>query len=315
MRRGGGSLGARSAALVAALVAALLLLLAPVPAAAQQPVPPDPIGQQEPEPPPCQGQLTAAEATKQKIDAHNARPHQFVVPRQAAALQAYDAEAAALNAEQQTTLTALRSCLLQLQNRLAIRNELHPQVTGAPPPLTISSTRRDAIRKGRDGLPAGWPPVNVSKRPAVPRGTPARPLYDAIRQGNPKINPDVDAVLQGRSRPQVGDPDPSRPGRQIQARSNGNAAVSADHIITIARLMYTAEFIRLRPDDMWAVATAASNLQWIASDVNSMKGSGSMSVVAGIDPKWRADQVALEKRTLAALIDIMKRIHDTYGEG
>jgi hypothetical protein len=263
----------------------------------------------------CQAQQAALAANQQEIAAHNARPHLFQLPRQAAQLSAYNANAARLNAAKQVAITALETCLRQLQARAQALSELFSQEVGAPEPRTLSPSRRAAIEEATRQIPDDWAPPSLllQKKWEIPFESPVRPLYDALRRGNPGNLGDV--KLQGQWRPKVGDPDPARPGRRIGQRPTGTSRVDADHIVTLVRILYLKDFVKLRPDDMHAVVNSSVNLQWLSESVNRAKNSRSMGAVSGIEPSWRIGQIALEEQAKAKLEDVIRRLLDSYEGG
>ena len=257
----------------------------------------------------CSAQVAAAQALEARIEAHNAQPHVFEVPRQAAEAAAYDAEAAELNAEKATTAANLQTCLDAM-------DALAGAGVGAPQLKPVPEDVRSALDQAKKGIPDDWKP------PAAPapgrnwrtKGTPVRPLYDILRRGNPG---DVgNATLQGRPRPLAGTPDPAYPsgsGRAIGTNADGESAVSPDHIVPLAEIINMPGFTKLSPQNMYVVTRAPVNLQWLSFKANLSKSSRSVAGMSGVDPQWQAEQVELENQIREQLQDIINKLLRSQG--
>lgn len=264
----------------------------------------------------CGAQEAALESVRAQILAHNARPHVFYLPAQAAQFHAYNAEAAQLNAAQATATGDLRACE-QEQRRLRQRqralDELADRQPGSPTPKPCPADVRQALENAKAKLPPNWtpPPRRPGDPHRVPLGSPSRPFYDILRRDNPERNLG-DVTLRGQPRPKVGDPDPARPGRSVAAKTGktvkGQPDVSADHIVPLAEIINLPGFLRLTPENMWAVVRAPVNLQWLTQTANKAKGSKYVADMAQADPAWRAAQAALQDRVRAQLQDIIHRL-------
>jgi hypothetical protein len=321
--------GRRRAGLVAALVTAALLvagLTAPAasatePAAAGAPptlpraLPSQPPPPEFVPPPECQAQHTALLAVKQQIDAHNARPHLFRLPAQAAQLAAYDAEAGQLNSAQQTAVSNLELCLQQVARARALA-ALAGVEPGGPPVRAAAPDTRQELHEARRNIPSNWtpPPPPPSGKPwRVDSSSPVRPVYDVLRKRNPGDIGNV--TLRGVPRPRAEDPDPAYPGSSIGRRPSGSVNVSPDHIIPLAELVQMPGFTLLNPDNMYAVANAPLNLQWLSGRANLAKGSGRAADILGVDPGWQRAQDALEQEVRAQLRDLIAFLVYSQGEG
>ncbi|GAB3571570.1 hypothetical protein GCM10027445_27070 [Amycolatopsis endophytica] len=308
MTRTGRSGRSLPAMLVAVLVALLAFIWPPV--AAAQSVATD-----------CSAEQAALASVHSQIDAHNAKPHRFELPRQAAALAAYDAEAAQLNAAQTTAIQNLQACRQRVQameqERQRALDDLLDRANSDYTPGPVDPAKVRAVRDAWNGLTGAGrrPSPSTGPNPAtrqweVPPGSPLKPLYDAVRATTPEW-PFPNVRLQGAARPRIGDPDPSGYGGGVIGRApgpRGGPNVSPDHIVPIARMMYLRGYTRLSPENMIAVANSPVNLQWMSRLANSAKSSKSIADVPKADPVWARSQVALEKQTLTRLQDIIDRL-------
>lgn len=125
----------------------------------------------------CESQEQALDSINAEIGRHNAQPHHFIVPRQQAAADAYDAEAAQLNARGDQAEVNLKSCAAVIK-KLADRGPL------AKP----AQDRIDKINTAKGQLPVGYappapPPTN--KLGGVAVAAPMQPIYKQLRQKGP----------------------------------------------------------------------------------------------------------------------------------
>lgn len=292
--------------LLAFLLAVLATVVAPGVASAQM------------DPRACAAQADALRAINQQIDAHNARPHTFEVPRQAAALAAYDADAYRLNAAAQTALGALQACAEALQALTAAAPNSPPLEVEAPAGV------RSALNDARAKIPTNWKP------PAAPApgqqwrvlpNSPVRPIYDVLRREAPATSKTPalqNAYLQGRPRPQIGDPDPAYPGRTIRAGAAGpggptQSRVRVDHIVPLAELVNLPRFTQLSAENMYIIAKAPVNYQWLSLSANSAKSSRSVVNIRSPDPQWQADQFALQNRVRQQLTNAIAKLLASQG--
>ncbi|OBH01576.1 hypothetical protein A9X04_02620 [Mycobacterium sp. E3247] len=95
----------------------------------------------------CEAQQQALDSINAEIARHNAQPHDFIVPRQQAAADAYDAEATRLNARGGQAQANLESCAAVIA-KLAEHGTL-------PKP---SQDRIDKINAAKGRLPEGYVP-------------------------------------------------------------------------------------------------------------------------------------------------------------
>jgi hypothetical protein len=254
----------------------------------------------------CAGQQAAWEATRQRITAHNAKPHVFN-QNQAAQAAAYNAEATKLERAQTSARQALLDCveaIAALEDAAGGESEIR-----LPTP-----DKRKAIDAATKSIPSTWQP---SPAPApqlgwrVPRNSPVRSLYDVLRKENPGELGNV--RLQGRPRPEVDDPDPAYPGLKIGTRADGASAATPDHIIPVAEIINMKGFTKLNPDSMYAVTRAPLNYQWLSFKSNWAKSSRSVAAVNGVDPAWQADQVQLEQTTRKQLEALIQKLLKSQG--
>jgi hypothetical protein len=287
------------ARLAAAIVSVVVLVAANSPA----------IAADQPNPDACAAQAAALNAVDQQIAAHNARPHVFEVPRQAAELAAYDAEAAQLDAARATALATLQACA----EAMAALMDAGPNSAPIKP---ATPDRIRAIDDARSKVPPDWRPGGPplpGKGWQVPKTSPARQVYDALRKDNPGENFGT-PTLQGKPRPNVGDPDPAYPGRTIGAAGpRAQPSVSPDHIIPLAELVQMRDFMKLSAENMYRLSRAPINYQWLSRPSNWSKASRSVADMSRVDPAWQARQVALQDRIRAQLQDIIDMLVKSQG--
>jgi hypothetical protein len=277
---------------------ALSLLTIPAPAAAS----PEQL---------CAAQIAAVEAVQARIRVHNAKPHVFQVPRQAAAAAAYAAEATALEAQQTAAIAQARACVDAMT---ALEDAGASSAGLAPPSATVRATIDEAIRR----IPPGWkppPPPAPGTHWRVPKTSPVRPLFDALREGNPGNVGNV--RIRGVPRPSIGASDPAYPdgsGRVFAGpNARGLSMATPDHIIPLAEIINMPGFIRLNAVNMYAVSRAPLNYQWLSWTSNTSKSSRSVAGMARVDPSWQAAQVRLENEVRQQLQDIINKLLKSQG--
>jgi len=276
MDRGAPPAAGRSLILVLAVLLLLLGLACGLPVATSGAAPGPAQG--------CESQQQALDSINAEIARHNAQPHDFIVPRQQAAADAYDAEAAQLNAPGSQAQANLNSCAAVVA-KLADHGTL-------PKP---SQDRIDKINAAKARLPSGYAPPAPPPRNSlggVAVAPPMQPVFKQLRQKGPWSD---DLILQGQAKPGVGDPDPARNGAPIpgMASDPSRPAVVVDHIVPIAALMYVPGFLNLPAEYMYIVANSPRNLQWMSAYANGMKNSDSVARIGNADPKWVQEHVQL----------------------
>ncbi|WBB71266.1 hypothetical protein O7602_16010 [Micromonospora sp. WMMD1128] len=251
----------------------------------------------------CTEPLNATTLLKARIDAHNAQPHQFELPKQQAAFAAYNAEAHRLNLEKTRILARLENCV-------AAMKALEDTAAGSPPLTPPQARTVRKIQAALDQVPANWqrgPRPSPQEYWRVPDGL--RPLYDTLRGVSPPGSFRTRNVpLRGQPRPAAGSPDPAYPGKTIGQRANTYSDVSPDHIVPLAEIVQMPSFLKLRPENMYQVANARMNLQWMSSPANDAKSSRSVAGMSGVDPVWQQNQIQLEiqvRRELRKAIDTL----------
>ncbi|MPY59337.1 hypothetical protein [Streptomyces spongiae] len=253
----------------------------------------------------CAEPLAAAESVNRKVDAHNAKPHLFELPRQQAAYNAYNAEAAQLNAERTAAMSRLTACVEAMKT-------LEDTSAGSPP---LSKPRADTLKgleEATKKVPTGWqppPPPGPGKNWRVPKGTAVRPLYDSLRDLTPPKFGNV--TLRGSPRPAIGSRDtayPASSGYTIGTNASGLSKVVPDHIVPLAEIIYMPGFLRLRPQNMYQVVNARVNFQWLSKKANDSKSSKSVAGMSGVDPQWQAAQIQLENQVRKQLQDAIDKL-------
>ncbi|CAM3886377.1 hypothetical protein TSST111916_12000 [Tsukamurella strandjordii] len=256
----------------------------------------------------CPGVEAAMRSLGDRIAAHNAAPHQFLLPDQMAQYNAYNAEKAQLDTEQ----AALKSRVIACTEATASVAKTVPG--GAPVETRAPDAIRDKLDAGKRAIPPNWqtPPISrkPSGKPEVPKTSPLRSIYDSLRGASPKKPKEFgNVILQNEPKPKIGDPNPAYPGQTIGRNRSGLPAVSPDHIVSLAELVQLNNFWRLTPDQMYLLSTTPINFQWLPTGPNQSKQSGSAaSVNPPPDPGWIRAQVALEDRVRAALQDAIDKL-------
>ncbi|MGW1372997.1 hypothetical protein ACWD6P_01795 [Streptomyces sp. NPDC002446] len=252
----------------------------------------------------CSTQIAAARQLGAEIRAHNAKPHVFP-PQQSGAAAAYNAEKASLEARRATVVAQLRACMQAMR---ALQDEgAGPLGLKAPTPRTLAK-----LEQAKKLAPANWTapaPPPSGKNWVVPKSSPIRPVFDALRKGNPGRVGNIN--LRGVARPQATDRDtayPAASGRTIGAYNSGRSKVSPDHIVPLAELIHMRGFMQLTPRNMYVVSRANLNFQWLSKAANESKQSRSAAYVSGADPQWIKNQIALENETRRKLQDIIDQL-------
>lgn len=257
----------------------------------------------------CADQIAALEAINAQIDAHNAQPHQFTIPDQAAQAEAYDAEAARLNAAGDAAQANVQACADAMEALAA------QDVATADLPTVPDDVKAD-IDAAKKQIPDDWkpsarPPAGQNWR--IPTNSPVRPLYNVLRDNNP--GPMGNAVLRG-PRPTVDQRDPAYPasdGRVFGTNASGLSAASPDHIIPLAEIINMANFTKLSAQNMYAVTRAPLNYQWLSYTANLSKQARSAADMSGVDPAWQESQVQLENEVRQQLQDIINKLLKSQG--
>ncbi|SIS04542.1 hypothetical protein [Williamsia sterculiae] len=252
----------------------------------------------------CAAQRQRVAEASRKTDEHNARPHDFLLPDQQGAYDAYNAEAAAGNAENAAARSALLKCLQAI-------SQLTGQGTSGYDVSPVSPEARRVITSLQQltPVPAGWTPPTVpsGQRWTVPGNSPVRPYYDVLRRGNPPTTT-ATTTFQGIPRPRAGDPDPAFPGRSIGGTSS-LPKVSADHIVPLSEIVNLPGYAALTPTDMYVVSRAPLNLQWLSQRANVAKNSGLARRVVGADEAWVEEQDRLYTSVREQLIALISQLN------
>ena len=250
----------------------------------------------------CPAQVAALDDNQARIAEHNARgggpgPPEIVIP--------YNREAAQLNAEKDALVASLQACQLAIGK---LRDN-------GPAPKALKPTVLSDLGKAAAAARPQWtsptPPVKLGDgRVTVPKDHALRPVWDVVKNQVTPLKPYPNVPLQGERRPSVGDSHPS--GYTVGSKPNGAPAVSADHIVPKVEILYLPRFLELTPENMWEVLNAASNLQWLPSEVNTRnKNSKSAADMQDVDPDWQKEQVALQDRKRRELTDMIAQLADS----
>jgi hypothetical protein len=254
----------------------------------------------------CSDQVNAFKAVKGRITAHNAQPHQFELPRQARAYQKYNSRAASLVKQQERARAKVLACAEAMTSMKSLG--LSTLDLMMPSRLIVSRIGNTKARTPSSFRPP--PPPARGDSWTVPPAL--KPLYEALRGDNPaRTVSNGYSILQGKSRPIIGQLDPAYPvraRRMIGRKANSLSKVSPDHIIPLPQIMQLPGFLKLTPRNMYLVVNAPINLQWLSNPANTAKSSRSVQNMLQFDANWRRDQVRLEDRVLGELKDLIQKL-------
>lgn len=271
--------GLRGRRTATAATAALLALAAAGQAGA---TPPPPTGA----PSACSAQRSAVDAINGEIDAHNARPHTFELPREQAGFDAYNAEAAEIRGRATGIQHKLDSCLAAAM-----------QLSGGP------------FSRLQAGVPNALTQLIKSGRFTGPnRQEDVQELLDVLDENAQEYDDAwADAQLQDhQSQPKVGDDDPARPGQTIGADAQGDPQVTPDYVIPLSDILAMPKFLDLNPESMWMVTMSPLNREWLSDQAAMARRSPSVAAYTRTDEKWLKDQAELAdgiRSQLQQLID------------
>lgn len=242
--------------------------------------------------------LFAAEASHDQRSAHHNsyKPN----PYDHAAVDAYNAEANALNAERAVLQERDRGCVDAVRRI----NDANP---GGPSFRSPSADRiRDVDTQRQIVVRSGWSPtplrgVNEMERARhlVPKELTG--LYREIRKDNPPSAKTIgDVPLNGLPRPRGKDTNPAYPYEEYGFHKDGKTPkVSADHIVPLAALIQMPGFKDLNARNMLIVASTPANFQWLGSGPNSGKSSGSpIRLLPKAASDWVQKQIAPQTRKM-----------------
>lgn len=244
---------------------------------------------------------------KQRADDHNSRTGS-VNTYDNSAVDAFNAEKVQLEAERTEFMPRLDACDAAI-------TALTPKDPSGLQLATPSAAQRLAIDNAKKGIPAGYqpPPARKGDREVVPRDAPERPLYDALRDGNPGNVP-KDVSLAGKAAPQPGAPDPVYPGLRIGETKAGDAKVSPDHIVPLAELIKLPGFLKLTADQMYLLSQVPLNYQWLSWTANTAKNSASAArMLTKADGNWAGKQIQLQNETRNQLQDVINNLVKANG--
>jgi len=240
---------------------------------------------------PCDAQYQSALAIQKQIESHNKQPRTFELPAQRAAYDAYNARASRLNSQMAAARKNYNACKAAVRELFELGIKQDPP---SPDPTAVAKIK-DAAAK----IPAGYTPPALSKptrsTTAVAVAAELQPLYDALDDVSLT---DSDTVkLQNVSKPDEGDQDPAysaKSGRTIVKGPDGKAAVTADRVTPLARVLSIEGFTQLSPESMYFVSRAPLNLQWLSPNAALSRKSGSVAAVTGVDDTWLDKQVDMQ---------------------
>jgi hypothetical protein len=236
----------------------------------------------------CQGPRAEMAAINQEIQAHNSKPHLFELPREQAGFDAYNAEAAQLEARGQAIQVRLDSCLVAAV-----------QLSGSPNGPGIPAA-----------MPANLPQLIKSARHTAPsRQQQVEELVGIFDDAAQEYDDEwTNQVLQNKRQPKVGDADPAVPGATIGADEQGDPQVTPDYVIPLSDILEMPKFMDLNPESQWMAVMSPLNRQWVSDQAVMAQNLPSVAAFTGIDEQWVQAQLKLAdavRQQLQDAIDLL----------
>ena len=236
----------------------------------------------------CPAQRAVMSQVNADIAVHNAKPHVFQIPEQAAAAAAYDAEAAALEARGASAQLSLNACL-DVIRKLFAGNDAD-KLAPTPPGLTQMIKRRHN---------------------AVPnRQAEVEELVDFLDEQAQKYD-DEWGRLQELDKPGVGDSDPARPGETIGSGTDGGPQVTPDWVVPLSDILKMPRALDLNEDSLWAVTMSPLNREWVSNQGAMARRSGSVAAASGVSDEWLQAQLDLADAIRGQLEGLIKELADS----
>ncbi|MBX7451912.1 hypothetical protein GR927_28310 [Mycolicibacterium sp. 3033] len=268
----------RRAAYVGAVAATLAFGLCH-PNAHAEPLPPGAL------PGACPAQRAVLEQVNAEILVHNAKPHVFTVPQQAAEASAYDAEANALNARGDAAQNSLNKCLD------AARQLISDEMFNPTPPGLGQMIKRAHIA-------------------APNRQQDVEELIDFLDEQAQQYD-DEWSRLQEQDKPEVGDADPARPGQDIGSDSSGEPQVTPDWVVPLSDILKMPRALDLNADSLWMVTMSPLNREWMSNQGAMARRSDSVAAVSGASDKWLEAQLEFIEQTRGQLEGLINELADS----
>lgn len=256
------------------------------------------LGLQQPiahaEPPPetlvgaCPAQRAQMDQINAEILAHNAKPHVFTIPQQAAEAAAYDAEANSLNARGTAAQNSLNKCLDVIRKLFSgpRAGSLNP----TPPGLT------QMIKHSHNSFPN--------------RQAEVEELVEFLDEQAQKYD-DEWGRLQELDKPAAGAADPARPGQNIDSGSDGGPQVTPDWVVPLSDILKMPRALDLNADSLWAVASSPINRDWVSNQGAMARRSDSVAAVSGVSDEWLQAQLDLAETIRGQLEGLIKELADS----
>ncbi|MDF2826145.1 MAG: hypothetical protein K0R68_3553 [Mycobacterium sp.] len=247
------------------------------------------------EPPPpealvgaCPAQRAVLDQVNAEILAHNAKPHVFTIPQQAAEAAAYDAEANALNSRGTAAQNSLIRCMDVVRKLFAGRNadKLNPTPRG----LT------QMIKRSHNASPN--------------RQAEVEELVDFLDEQAQKYD-DEWGRLQELDKPEVGATDPARPGQDVGSSTEGGPQVTPDWVVPLSDILKMPRALDLNADSLWMVATSPLNREWVSNQGAMARRSDSVAAVSGTSDEWLQAQLELAETIRGQLEGLIKELADS----
>lgn len=239
----------------------------------------------------CTGPRAEAAALDREIAEHNAKPHVFDYPREQAAFDAYNAEAAALRARAAAVDARLTTCLTAAL-------KLSGPVSGPGIPAAMPAALPQLIKSARAGVP------NRQQEIEELIGV----LDDAAQEYDDAW---ADQVLQNKEQPEAGDDDPAFTDRTIGTDESGQPQVTPDYVIPLSDILEMPKFLQLSPESMWMVTMSPVNRQWISDQAVLAKHSPSVAQFTGVDDSWLQAQLKLADAVRQQLQDAIDMLAES----
>ncbi|MGA5543611.1 hypothetical protein ACPCIR_17295 [Mycobacterium sp. NPDC051198] len=260
----------------------------------------------------CPELLAAEDSHDQRRSQHNSyQPN----PLDHAAVDAYNAEAEAQNAERAVLQQRDRGCV----EAVRLINEANP---GGPAFAAPSPAKLRDVETQRQGVAqSGWSPGPLPGVKDMDRARHLVPkelsgLHREIRKDNPPSAKEIgDMPLNGTPRPGGTDTNRAYPDQTYGFHADGKTPkVSADHIVPLAALIQMPGFKDLNARNMMIVATTPANLQWMGSGPNSGKSSGSpLRLLPKADSAWVGEQITLQTQKMTDMQNLINALLVSQG--
>jgi hypothetical protein len=238
----------------------------------------------------CSAQRAAMDSLKAEVVAHNGKPHLFELPREQAGFDAYNAEKRDIDGRVQVAGDKLDNCITA-----ALRLAGGPfALVAAPVPAALTQL----VKSGRFT--------------AANRQGDVDELLDTLDEAAQKYDDAwKDAQLQGATQPNVGTPDPARPGQSVGPDGQGGPQVTPDWIVPLSDILKMPKFMQLDAESMWMVTMSPLNREWVSNQGAMGRRSPSVATMAGVSEQWLKRQKQLTDTVSGQLEALIGQLADS----